>query len=160
MGINFIITKNIDYDYLEKLINFALNNNFTHVRITDDLCNISDNIRKETEQRIRKSFFSSRVYFQDRNDYNKGQQKCYMPLIKPVLGADGNIYPCCGIQYSEQSGNLNYSKNNSMGNDINDIWDNQKTFNGLKCKQCYNDSYNRIIDSLSQSKNLIHKEFI
>lgn len=92
-----VLTRNPNYKLMQKLIEFANDHNFTHIRIVSDLLDLNavqDMTQLQAKMRDLK-VDDHRVIYQGRKQYTKGQNPCYISLLKPVIGADGNIYPCC-----------------------------------------------------------------
>ena len=81
-------------------------------------------------------------------------------MLKPVISADGGIYPCCGVQYAQDPPGRDMVELMLMGtlDDIDRIWKDQITFDGSVCTRCYYDDYNSALDLLTMS--LSHKEFV
>ncbi len=70
-----------------------------------------------------------------KGDFTGGAKKCWVSLLKPVIRADGRIYPClerCDV---------------SIGDDLLKIYQKQKPFNGSKCEKCYNSELNEMLDA-------------
>jgi hypothetical protein len=76
------------------------------------------------------------------------------------VGADGGIYPCCGVQYAQDPPGRDLISGMLMGGitDINRIWENQRHFDGAVCARCYYDNYNAALSLLST--DLSHEEFV
>jgi MoaA/NifB/PqqE/SkfB family radical SAM enzyme len=70
-----------------------------------------------------------------KSDFTAGVKHCWVSLLKPVIVADGYVYPC-----------INMNKE-SMGNDLLKIYTNQKPFDGSSCEHCYNSELNKMLDS-------------
>ena len=70
-----------------------------------------------------------------KSDFTAGVKQCWVSLLKPVIGADGRIYPCserCDL---------------SIGDDLLKIYTKQKPFDGSKCEYCYNSGLNEMLDA-------------
>jgi hypothetical protein len=142
---------------------FANEHNFTHVRIVGDLLDIEKSALRMNVARahlLGAGIDDGQVIYQDRGTFVIGAEKCLISLIKPVVSADGGIYPCCGVQYAKDPPGLNYVESMRMGGleDIDQIWNEQKSFNGSRCVRCYYDDYNSALDMLTMP--LSHAEFI
>ena len=70
--------------------------------------------------------------------------------MKPVIGANGGLYPCCGTQYAEAVPSKDYSVGMFWATDgeIDDIWENQQNFDGSRCVKCYYSHYNSLLAKL------------
>lgn len=159
---SYVITKNPDYDILAKIINFANVHRFTHVRIVSDLFdlyNVPDMERVKIEL-TKHGIDDSEVIYQGRKNPTMGSKKCLISLLKPVVGPDGKIYPCCGTQYALAKPGRDYEKSMQMGDakDIVKIYENQKNFDGSVCVKCYYDQYNYALGVITS--DIKHKEFV
>ena len=81
-------------------------------------------------------------------------------LLKPVIGADGLLYPCCGTQYAMFPPPGDYDDLMCMGPAIElySIYQEQKHFDGSQCVRCYYDEYNALLEQIIIP--LEHKEFV
>lgn len=160
---SYVVSDNPDIDKICEYIKMANEYNFTHIRIVSDLLDLEHvkdmSLLKETIRS--RGIDDNKVIYQGRKDFDKGQRKCYISLLKPNISAEGEIYACCGVQYCESTPSLDYSKNLSMGNidDILEIYKKQKFFNGAICVKCYYKNYNDILGQLLNNE-LEHKEFV
>jgi len=154
-SLSYVLSEDPDIDNIMKVIEFANKFNFTHVRIVSDLLNLENvsmvNIMKHAKH------IDHKVIYQPRKEYTHGTKDCWISLLKPVVGADGKLYPCCGVQYAEKEPSLNYNEGMCMGTDIDTIWERQIRFDGSKCVKCYYSAYN---DILSQIKRISHRIFL
>ena len=146
-----VVTKNPNYEIINELVDFANKNNFTHVRLVSDLCDL-DNVpsMEEVKKNIHEN--DSRVIYQGRKDSTRGTKDCYLSLLKPVICPEG-IFPCCGTNYAIKEIERRPVEKMRMGKlkDLPEILDNQKHFNGSVCDICYYSEYN---SSLSKLKNV------
>ena len=158
-----VLTRSPDWKRLGRLLTFANQHNFTHVRIVGDLLDIEEAaivVKAAREQLLLDGIDDSRVIYQDRAAYVSGRGRCGISLLKPVIGADGGIYPCCGVQYAQDPPGLDLVDTMRMGttNDIDRIWKDQASFDGSVCSRCYYDNYNSILKLMTTP--LQHREFI
>ena len=158
-----VLTRTPNWDRLRRLVNFTNKHNFTHVRIVGDLLDIEDaaiQVRQARNHFYVKGIDDGLVIYQDRAQYVPGQQRCGISLLKPVIGANGGIYPCCGVQYAQDPPDRDMVKSMCMGTieDINRIWKYQTVFDGSVCIRCYYDSYNSALSLLGMP--LMHEEFV
>lgn len=144
-------------------IKFANKNKFTHVRLVDDILNDNPISRiEQLKKEISSNVDDSIVIYQGRKSYTKGHKRCLISLLKPNIGPDGNIFACCGIQYSKKPPSLDLDPKDAMGsiNDIGVIWNKQKFYDGSACEVCYYSDYNNILNIIWNANLLMHKEFI
>ncbi len=156
---SYVVGKNFNPDNLNKYVAFANKYKFTHVRVVSDLLDLSE-VKNMDEIKRAVIVDDSLVIYQGRKEFDPGQRDCRISLLKPVVGADGFIYPCCGVQYAHQSEDLDNPETMRMGRieDIIDIYKNQKFFNGSQCYRCYYKNYNDILGQMVG--NTKHPEFI
>ena len=160
---SYVIGKIPDIHLIKKIIDFATDLDFTHVRIVNDIF-IADELSekmKYVEDYIKGlGMDDSIVNYQDRSEWTKGYDPCYLSILKPVIGADGYIYPCCGTQYALEKPSRDYEKLMRMGhiNNLENVLSRQWFFDGSICHKCYYGNYNRVLKVLM--KGLKHKEFV
>jgi radical SAM protein with 4Fe4S-binding SPASM domain len=160
------ISKEPNYDVISSLILFAAEHNFSHVRFStiigdeiDDVAtmkSIEDNIVA-----IATSYdYEDCIIFEWRLTEGHGATDCRMGLLKPVIGADGFIYPCCAVPYSEEEPALRNTKKFSLGSirDFIRIHQKQAIFNGSNCVRCPYDEYNRVLKILKGG--VLHADFV
>ncbi|MDD5541253.1 MAG: hypothetical protein PHG61_11240 [Candidatus Marinimicrobia bacterium] len=76
------------------------------------------------------------------DDFTAGAKQCWVSLLKPVVWADGEIYPCLQIRNVST-----FVATPSMGNDLLKIYTKQKPFDGSKCERCLNSELNKMLDA-------------
>jgi len=159
---SYVVTKNINYETLINIIHFANEHKMTHIRVVSDLLNLEEIISMDEIKNYIKlqNVDDSLVIYQGRKNYAHGEKKCLISLLKPVINADGEIYPCCGVQYLSEEPTLDCNKKVSMGNakDLQKIYEDQKYFDGSICARCYYSEYNIILDKLTE--DIKHLEFL
>jgi MoaA/NifB/PqqE/SkfB family radical SAM enzyme len=156
---SYVVGQKFNPENLNKYIDFANKHDFTHVRVVSDLLDLS-NVSDMDKIKRAVTVDDSRVIYQGRKEFDPGQRDCRISLLKPVIGADGFIYPCCGVQYAHQYEDLDNPESMRMGRieDIVDIYKNQKFFNGLQCYRCYYKNYNDILGQMVGEMK--HLEFV
>lgn len=161
-GFSYVVTANLNQDTLIDVVKTANENNFTHVRLVSDLLDLESlqSMHKIKDMLYLNMVDDSLVIYQGRKEFVKGTKKCLISLLKPVINADGNIYPCCGAQYAFDPPTLDCSTVMSMGkiNDLKSIFEEQKNFDGSICSRCYYNEYNVLLEKMTEK--LKHKDFI
>lgn len=159
---SYVLSKNPNYQVLEDVIWFANEHQFTHVRIVSDLLDLDnvprmEEVKKELKKRKVNDYL---VIYQGRKEYTKGVKECYISLLKPNIGPDGFIYPCCGCQYALETPSKDYEKKMRMckAKDIDRLYESQKHFDGRICDRCYYDNYNQFLKTITSK--IEHKEFV
>lgn len=158
---SYVLSDKPNVNSIASYVEFANSNDFTHIRIVSDLLDL-DNVYEMAKlegELVQAGIDNSKVIFQGRKLYTKGQEDCYISLLKPNIGADGYLYPCCGVQYALEEPGLDYEKCMRMGHmrDIEKIYEEQKWFNGRVCKKCYYGNYNDALSAMMRETQ--HKEF-
>lgn len=149
-GFSYVVTDRFDPANLMALVEYANKNNFTHVRIICDLLRLDKSPPMAVVKKTLRGTDDSLVIYQGRKEYLRGQKHCYVSLLRPVLGPDGMIYPCCGVQYAKKKHDLDFASDMQMGDfdSLDEIYQKQKWFDGHLCDRCYYDEYNRFIGAL------------
>lgn len=155
---SYIVTNNTNINKLETIIKFANENNFTHIRMVNDILNNSENAFNYIKNKIKTD--TNKIIYQETTVHEKGSLVCLSSLLTPVLTPEKFIVPCCGVTYADDPPTLDWPIKFSMGTDIEDIYKNQKHFNGEKCKKCYQYDRNDMLFSLWKLKSIKHKDFI
>jgi len=151
---SYVITRNPNYENLKKLIDFANENNFLYIRLVSDLCDLEnvpsmEQIKANLISKCVGKFDDSKVIYQGRKDSTRGNKKCYISLLKPVIAPEG-IFPCCGVQYAIYGKPKTLVNETKMGEieDLSDILDKQKYFDGSVCDVCYYQQYNEMLKQM------------
>jgi organic radical activating enzyme len=161
---SYVLTAKPDYDKLALVVKYANYHKFTHVRIVSDLLdteNVPDMAVVRQELRSRIGIKDSLVIYQGRKDHTVGAKKCWISLLKPMIGTNGNIYPCCGIQYAMDPPSLDFEPRmqmNAPGKDWKEMFNKQIPFDGSHCTKCYYGDYNAALDMVMTP--LEHEEFV
>lgn len=159
---SYVLTKNFNPRNAARYVEAANRKGFTHVRIVSDLTDIGrvadmDAVRAAIQaQRVD----DSRVIYQGRKDYEPGAKACWISLLKPVISADGWLFPCCGAQYAEAEEALDLGESMRMGRseDIEKIWEMRIPFDGSRCVRCYYGAYNEALAAMLDE--IRHQEFV
>lgn len=134
-------------------IKFANEHDFTHIRVVSDLLDVeSSSIEKYKEVYWNEDI----IIWQDRQHWTEGKERCLISLLKPVIGPDGFVYPCCGVQYALKDAELDLPIEMRMGHwsSLNKL----TNFDGSKCIKCYYDNYNVTLSSVLDDIN--HVTFV
>ena len=159
---SYVLTRNPDYEKISRIIQFANYYKFTHVRVVSDLLDLEAVEDMGLVEMAMKGTFvdDSIVVYQGRKDWVHGVEKCWMSLLKPTVGANGFLYPCCGAQYAEKEPSRNYGDSMKLCHwlDIDEVWRRQSPFDGTACEACYYNDYNEALKIMTA--DLEHKEFV
>jgi len=145
--------ESFDPDNLAAYTNFANTNEFTHIRVVSDLIKIEEATAMVwVKEALKKRAVDDRlVIYQGRKEYVHGQERCLISLLKPVIAADGYLYPCCGAQYAQGDEDLDMPEDMRIGrmDQIKELYGKQKYFNGSVCTRCYYKNYNDLLGALT-----------
>jgi len=146
---------------ISRVVEFANRHNFTHVRLVADLFHPGDvDMTGIREYLHEKNISDERVIYQNRKEYTQGGD-CYIGYLKPLIGADGRVYLCCGVQYALSEPTKDLPNELCLGDAINMdqiIAKSSTPANGHICVKCYYSNYNSILKSLVS--DIEHKEFL
>lgn len=160
-AVSYVVGANPDLRLLKRVVDYANEKAFTHVRVVSDLLSIESvpNMNAVRAGLLDLGVDISKVIFQGRKSFVRGSNPCYISLLKPVVGADGNLYPCCGVQYALDKPSRDYEKKMCMGNwrELPRLIDEQKFYDGSNCVRCYYNEY-QFIGNLV--KPLEHVRFV
>jgi hypothetical protein len=156
-SLSYILTKALDYGNLIEHIRFVNRLGLSHIRVIYDMVDWAGapSMAHVRDEMIVSMVDDSKVLYQERKTFTRGAKKCRMSLLKPFIGADGFIYPCCGIQYAKEGETLGFPASMRMGRieDIHRTWVLQEWFNGL-----YFNEYNAALEMVSEP--LAHEGFV
>jgi len=157
---SYVVTKDFNPDKLEQIIRASVDMRMTHVRVVSDLIDLQGvpDMWDIQQYMVEAGVDISKVIFQGRRRFTRGSSRCLISLVKPVVAADGQIYPCCGVQYAREDMGLDFDAKMCMGSNIQDIWNNQLSFDGSECSRCYYSQYNDTLAKLIDP--LEHEEFV
>jgi len=147
---SYVLTAKPNYVNLARLIVLANELKFTHVRIVTDLLDL-DGVPDMGEVKTKLAELGvndSLVIYQGRKEYTPGAKRCLISLIKPVISADGGWYPCCGVQYAQDTPSADFDASMCMGKDYREITKNQHNFDGSQCVRCYYGDYNQTLAAI------------
>jgi len=160
---SYVVSDNPDFIKIVKLLKFADDHKFTHVRLVSDLLCTDKIPMKELKAYVDEFAKGIKVpvIFQDRKQPEHGDN-CRVCYLRPVITPDMKVYACCGAQYALKNPTLNFPDELCLGHvsqfkEI--ILKSSQPFEGAKfCEYCYYGNYNRTLDMLMT--NTVHKEFI
>ena len=157
-----VVSSAPDYAEIRRIIEFANEHQFTHVRLVADLFHPSDiSMDRLRAELLRVGTKDEKVIYQGRKNAERGGP-CYIGFLKPLVGADGRIYACCGVQYALAIPSRDLPQELCLGDalDIEAITASSGSdpLNGAQCVRCYYGSYNSLLGSML--KDLKHPEFL
>ena len=143
---------------LASYLRFANEHTFTHVRVVSDLCDLDhvasmDFIKSGvagTDDRL--------AIYQGRKHYDPGSRQCWISQLKPMIGADGKVYPCCGVQYAHIEQDFDMPETMCTGSAFKLKEALSKPFDGAQCYRCYYKNYNDILEQMIT--DIEHLEFV
>jgi len=159
---SYVLTRTFNPDNAARYIEAANRMKFTHMRMVSDLTDLGRVADMGSVRRtiLERGVDDSRVIYQGRKEYTPGAKECWISLLKPVVSADGYLFPCCGAQYAEAEETLDLATSMRMGRseDIEKIWKDRRPFDGSRCVRCYYAAYNEALEAMLME--IRHTEFI
>jgi len=157
---SYIATREPDADKLRRVLAFANDHCFTHVRVVADILDHAAVPLAKLRETVAGDPGEPLAIWQDRNSPTRGRKECRISLLKPVVSADGLLYPCCGVQYAQTTPGRDYVKEMSMGTwrNAENIFRRQAAFDGSRCNVCYYESYNSLLSVMVRT--IDHRNFV
>jgi len=165
---SYVLTEKANSKFVERIVEFACKHEFTHVRLVSNIFNPIGVAPKmaEIEKHLKRYHVDdSKVIYQTRSTWTRGSQRCWIPLVKPVLAADNQWYACCGSQYIKlDSPRRDYEPSTRISKfkgvkGLVDFVERQQPFDGRICQRCFYDNYNQILDAVLNGE-IKHEKFI
>lgn len=160
---SYVLSNEPDLSLIKRIVEFANYYEFTHIRLVNDIFHgdkLAHNMADIKNYLMVKNVDDSLVNYQARAKWTHGNKKCYISLLKPVVGADGYVYPCCGTQYALANPSRDYEVTMRMGlaKDLDKIYEQMKPFDGSSCVKCYYENYNWALNILMSK--IKHQKFV
>jgi organic radical activating enzyme len=158
---SYVLTRSPRLANLKAVMQVAADLNFTHVRVVSDLLDVDHVIPMDA---LREDVCDSPGFeltiLQGRKQWTRGARLCRVSLLKPVVGPDGGVWPCCGVQYasSDPSRDLTESMRMCHWTDFEKLCREGRPFDGTLCDRCYYSAYNSTLDLLTRP--LDHEDFV
>jgi len=161
-AISYVVSSEPDIDNIAAHVQCANSLDMTHLRLVSDLVDLDrvPSMNQIRDQIRARGIDDRKVIYQGRKEWTRGVPRCLISLLKPVIGPDGGIYPCCGVQYAAQEQALDMVAGWSMGQieDLAEIYGRQRHFDGARCARCYYGDYNTVLAAMHG--RLHHREFV
>ena len=144
VGVSFTVTEGVNLETAAALCRLAERApNLTHVRFVQDIVQPD---RASMDRLVaRCQPLSAKAIFQYRDRFQPGAAACLLSRLKPLIGADGHVYPCCGVQYAAEDARCLPARFR-MGH-----WsefDRLVPFDGSICRKCFYGPYNETLARL------------
>ena len=156
-----VVSAKPNVDEIARIIEFANEHNFTHIRLVADLFHpegIDMGVLRAALLNI--GVDDAKVVYQGRKAFERGGD-CYIGYLKPLIGPDAKVYACCGVQYALEVPSKDLPEELCLGDalDLEAILEMSATpLNGNKCVKCYYMNYNTLLRGML--KSVVHKEFV
>lgn len=161
---SYVMTDDTDPVDVVRAISMANTFDMTHVRLLGDILQDgeTEKMSQVSSECKRLGVSEARVIYQDRKHYTRGTSRCLLSLLKPNIGPDGCIYPCCGVQFAQDPPALTFPEGMRMGTwrESAAIWGTQDYFNGTMCAKCYYSEYNDVLNMLWDAGTITHKDHL
>ena len=153
VGVSFVVSEDVCVEQAEKICELVENtDNITHIKFTQDSYCLD---RKHMAKIEHCKDITDKAYFLFRDIRERGSKKCRVALLKPLIDAAGNVYPCCDVQHAiddhhEVPEKFKMCHWSEFASAI--------SFDGSGCEKCYYGVYNKFLDELfTRSK---HDKFL
>jgi organic radical activating enzyme len=144
VGCYATITSGTDVNTIVRLAELAESlPNVTHFKLGEDSVNGAAD--KIDELSVRLASGHKKVIIHRQAGAVQGNKKCLVSLLRPVIGADGYVYPCCNLKL-DKIGYVNPTRFR-MGY-WRDFAATTHPFDGSVCPECIFDSYNQALAQL------------
>lgn len=144
-ALSYVVSDRCDLENLRRHVELAGTLEMTHVRVVADLFSQGASF---ADARAALAGIDQRVIYQARKDFTRGRAKCLIGLLKPVVSADGWVYPCCGAQYAHEPPDRKLPANMRICR-MTELSRLSQPFDGRQCVRCYYDAYNELLDLLT-----------
>jgi len=158
---SYVFTAAPDMANFHEHVKFAREHKFTHMRAVSNITDLESAPDMEAVRLLtRETAGDLEMIYQDRQTFTRGAERCLISLLKPVIGPDGKLYPCCGVQYARGEMDLSLPDAMCMGSvgEARQIWAQQRAFDGRVCERCYYDGYNGLMEMVQG--RLKHEAFV
>jgi MoaA/NifB/PqqE/SkfB family radical SAM enzyme len=158
LGISFTVTANPNLTLVRNICELsAAHDNITHIRFVSDL-NDPESAKMDAVASVAFNTPSvEKIIIQDRVDSEPGDPECGISKVKPLIGADGYVYPCCGVQYANTKSAKKLHESFRMCH-WSDYTLATPAFDGSACDVCYYERYNFFIKHITSERQ--HTEHI
>jgi MoaA/NifB/PqqE/SkfB family radical SAM enzyme len=148
VALSYVVGQTPDNNKINQAMQMTNKYELTHIRYVSDILAAAP--RDNGSISIADGVNTSRAIFQPREQYETNNSDCWISLAKPVVAADGHIYPCCGVQYARPGRTRDMNPEFDMGEikHVFDIWSHQFPFDGSRCEKCYYGGYNRTLAAM------------
>jgi len=156
-----VVSSNPNVDEIARIVEFANEHSFTHIRLVADLFQPEEVNMEQLKETLRsRGVDDAKVIYQGRKVFERGGE-CFIGYLKPLIGPDGKVYACCGVQYALEVPSRDLPAELCLGNalDIAGIIDRSSVpLDGSICLKCYYMNYNTLLRGML--KSVVHKEFV
>ena len=99
VGVSFTVTAEPDPSLAANICRIAEETeNITHVRFVQDILRPDTVAFRKIEEACAQ--ITPKALFQRRDLDHPGTNPCLVSRLRPLVAADGHVYPCCGVQYA------------------------------------------------------------
>ena len=158
-GMSYVLgNEQAPYKNLEKAITFTNKYKLTHLRIVSDMMHPDENRLADAKKHFGRT--NDKIIWQERTSNEKGIKKCLVNLLHPIIDADGNIQPCCGIHFATDPPAYDFGEQTAIGHwtKLSHMIKNQTPFDGKDCKICQYGDYNRALEMILNIPK--HRRFV
>lgn len=157
-ALSYVVTDKPNPDKIRGAMRMANDLEMTHIRFVSDIFQAGEIGFQRILNDALRGMDIGKAIIQPRASFTKGTKRCLIPLVKPFYAADGQIYPCCGVQYALETPSKDFEPSMSMGDNLTSLIQASTAFDGSKCVKCYYEGYNQALAAIIDPVQ--HKEFV
>ena len=152
-----VVGRQPNFDEIRRIVEFANQHEFTHVRIVSDISDAANVDLGPVEERLKG--IDELVIYQGRQHPVRWEGDCWIGYVKPVIAPDWSIYPCCGVQYALDPPSNDLPPSMAMGSalDLAELYDSPQSWR-FPCVRCYYTQYNKMLAAMVS--DVRHREFV
>ena len=158
-GLSYVLGKEDEpYTNLKNAIDFVDTHRITHLRVVSDMMHPDENRIPKAKEFLEQT--SDKIVWQERTTNVHGRKNCLVNLLHPIVDADGNMQPCCGMMIATTPPTHDFNETTAMCHwtEYRKMIENQKPFNGKDCDICQYDAYNETLEMLLTKPT--HNKFV
>jgi len=154
---SYVVGVNPDVANARRVVDFAHEHEFTHVRLVGDLLHPEEVPFDEVSRNFAGDDL---VLMQPRKQYVRGHD-CLICYVKPLIAPDFRVYMCCGVQYALDPMSLDLPQALCLGSalDLGAIYADPRP-QKVPCVRCYYQDYNDLLGVLSDPIRVKHRRFV
>lgn len=138
IGVSYIISDSYNNSDLKRLISKIEKSKIEYIKILQDcFCEKQNDISIQNYSKV----IVARPFYDVIDN-----EVCKIPLLKPIIAADGYIYPCCDIQYHGDGRKYKKEYRICHYSEYLEFVESQQGYMAKHCNKCYHSLVNEYIN--------------